>query len=81
MSTPLASLAAGLRLLADGLEGLEAPQDGAVTIKAAAQSLGVSKAHIYQQARAGAIKVLRIGRSVRIPAQELESFRRKRMRG
>lgn len=85
MSTPLADIAAGFGQIADGFRRLAEQQpapstDGAVTIKEAAKRLGVSKAHVYQQARAGALKVLRIGRSVTIPEAELQAFMRRRLK-
>lgn len=79
-----ADLAAAARLFADAMEKMDGAAtpggDGAVSVKDAAKALGISKAHLYEQARAGALKVLRIGKAVRIPASELELFRRRRLR-
>lgn len=81
--TRAATIAAGLRLLADGLEmedQPEAPKDGALSVQQAATALGVSKFTVYQQVRSGNLKALHIGKAVRIPASELEAFRRRRLR-
>jgi excisionase family DNA binding protein len=85
-TSPYADLAQAARLFADAMEKLatEPAKGDAVekvyTMKEAGALLRLSKAHIYEQAKSGALKVLRIGRSVRIPASELEAFRRRRLR-
>jgi excisionase family DNA binding protein len=85
--SPLARAAAAFRELAEAIaEAIEEmdprpPQaDGTVTIKTAAVALGVSTALVYQQIRKGSMKAIHIGRAVRIPASELEAFRKRRLR-
>ena len=84
--SPLADLAAGLRLCANAVEAMAKVQpraltDGApMTAKVAAAALGVSAAEVYRQVRLGNIKALHVGKAVRIPADELEAFRRRRFR-
>jgi len=84
--TPLESVAAGLRLLADGLEALgrepkaEGQVEGDLSPKEAASRLGVGLSTVYQLAREGKLRVVRIGTSVRVPPAELEAFRKRRMK-
>ncbi|MGH2451628.1 MAG: helix-turn-helix domain-containing protein [Candidatus Limnocylindria bacterium] len=43
-------------------------------IEEAADSLGISRTALYPYLRSGAIRVVRFGRSVRIPLAELERY-------
>jgi len=84
VSAALSDLAAGLRLCADAVEKMaraeQKPESGfPMTAKAAAKLLGVSAAEVYRQIRLGNMKALRIGKTVRIPADEFEAFRRRRI--
>lgn len=45
-----------------------------LTIKQASEKLNVSRSKFYEFIHSGQIKVARIGRSIRIPRQELEIF-------
>lgn len=84
MSTsPTALLASGLRQIADALEAMDTkpePEGGPLSAKAAGAALGLSADRIYRLVRSGELRAIRVGKSVRIPADELESFRRRRTR-
>jgi len=43
-------------------------------VSEAAESLGVSRAKLYQEVNRGAIKVVHIGTAMRIPTNELERY-------
>jgi excisionase family DNA binding protein len=45
-----------------------------LTIKQASERLSVSRSKLYEFIHSGQIKCVRIGRSIRIPRQELEIF-------
>ncbi|MDA1161710.1 MAG: excisionase family DNA-binding protein [Planctomycetota bacterium] len=46
----------------------------AVTYREAAKSLGVCERAVWQLVKDGELRAVRIGRSVRIPVQELKQF-------
>lgn len=46
----------------------------AVTYREAAKSLGVCERAVWQLVKDGELRAVRIGRSVRIPVQELNQF-------
>jgi excisionase family DNA binding protein len=50
------------------------PERLVVTVSEAASMLGISRAKIYPMILSGEIRSLKIGRSRRIPAREIESF-------
>jgi len=82
--SPLATVAEALRLLADGFERMdeqaEPAKDQPMTAKAVGAGLGISAAEVYRQVRLGNLKALHIGKTVRIPVEEFEAFRRRRLR-
>lgn len=86
MSNAYAAFAAGLRQCADAVEALaktqetEKPGGGPLSAKKAGAALGLSADRIYRLVRSGELRAIRVGKSVRIPADELESFRRRRTR-
>lgn len=45
-----------------------------LTVNEAAESLGLGRTKVYELISAGQIETVRIGRSVRIPAESLEEF-------
>ncbi|TRU03014.1 MAG: DNA-binding protein [Microcystis sp. Msp_OC_L_20101000_S702] len=45
-----------------------------LTIKQVSERLGISRSKLYHHINSGQLKCIRIGRSVRIPRQELEIF-------
>ncbi len=47
-----------------------------VGVREGARLLGVGQAAMYRAIRAGAVRVLRIGRKVRVPRVELENLAR-----
>lgn len=42
-----------------------------VTVKQALKLLGISRSHFYRLCNAGVIRVVRLGRAVRVPVSEL----------
>lgn len=46
----------------------------ALTVKEAAESIGVSARTIYEEAAAGRLRVARIGRCLRVPMDALEAY-------
>jgi excisionase family DNA binding protein len=90
--SPLAELAAGLRLAAAAIEQLEQTgqskpaaaaaetNDDAMTPKAAATNLGISERMVYKLVKGGQLKALHIGASIRIAPSELQAFRKRRTR-
>ena len=45
-----------------------------VSIRQASEMLSISRSVIYQLMDAGALRPIRIGRSVRLPVEQLEQF-------
>lgn len=54
----------------------EVPIDGPLllSIKQASEKLSISRTKLYENIHAGRLKTVRIGKSIRIPRQELEVF-------
>lgn len=81
--SPLARLAAGLREIAGAIEEMEAPKPGPgplSTVREAAADLHVSPDLLYREIKEGRIKTVRVGAAIRIAAEELEAYRRRRTR-
>lgn len=80
--SPMAKLAAAFDLAAEALRemGDPAPVGDVLTIAYVAKALNVHRSHVYNLIKSGDMKALHIGKAVRIPASELEAFRRRRLR-
>jgi excisionase family DNA binding protein len=83
LETDAAARAARLRALADDLERQQAdPLSRDLTLREAAARLNVSRPYVSELCLRGELTFVRVGRrGVRVPAQALEEYRKRKLHG
>ncbi len=74
--TPAERIAAALERIADHLDRARPPAP--LTAEEAAERLGVSAGKVYQLARCRSLRSIKVGRSVRFKADDVEAYKNRR---